>query len=173
MFSSWFQRRRWARAHIFVNASVVVERGVRITCHNGGRVDVSASSVLKEQVKIGCNGGHVRVGERVQISYFAVIASHGNITIGDDTLIAERVSIRGSQHHYHQGATSKLEQGYTIESVVIGRNVWIGANCVILPGVHIGDHSVIGAGAVVTHSIPAGKVAVGVPAKVVGDVPGL
>jgi len=173
MFRFWVQRMLWARQRVYVDKSAVIESGVKLSCHNAGSVRVEAGSVLKEHVKINCNGGNITIAERVQVGFFAVIASHGSIKIGRDTLIAEHVTIRGSQHRYDQGSLPKLNQGYSVDSVVIGENVWIGANVVILPGVEIGDHSVIGAGAVVTHSIPAGKVAVGSPAKVIKDVPGV
>ena len=51
--------------------------------------------------------------------------------------------------------------------IVLGRNVWVGSNATILQGVAIGDNAVVGAGAVVTHDIPANSVATGIPAKVV------
>ncbi len=175
MFKFWFwlQRMLWARQYVYVDKSSVIESGVKLSCHNAGRVRIGAESVLKEHVKISCNGGDIAIGERVQVGYFSIIASHGPIQIGRDTLIAEHVTIRGSQHRYDQGSLPKQSQGDSVGAVVIGENVWIGANVVILPGVEIGDHSVIGAGAVVTRSIPAGKVAVGLPAKVIKDVPGL
>ncbi|MDX8397184.1 MAG: acyltransferase [Mariprofundaceae bacterium] len=169
----YFQGVYWRRKSVFMHPTSTLESGVGLSCHNAGELHIGAGAVLKEQVKIACNGGCICLGERVQVGYFSVIASHGSIQVGADTLIAEHVSIRGSQHRFDQGAVPKLMQGYSVEPIVIGINVWIGAKVVILPGVEIGDHAVIGAGAVVTHSIPAGKLAVGIPAKVIADVPNL
>lgn len=87
------------------------------------------------------------------------------ITIGDDVTMSIRVTVMA-----HDASTKKI-LGYTkIGQVHIGNHVFIGANTTILPGVTIGDHSVIGAGSIVTHDIPARTVAVGVPAKKVCSV---
>jgi len=84
-----------------------------------------------------------------------------------DSAYPERVSI-GEGTHVNVGTIilAHSGQGRKMENVKIGKNVTIGAGAKILPGVTIGDKAVIGAGAVVTKSIPAGKFAVGVPAKV-------
>lgn len=166
-------RRFWLRRSVAFDLPVTIERGVLFSCHNSGRIVVGRGCIFKQQAKILTNGGAIEIGKGVQVGYFTVIASHGSISIGDETLIAEHVTIRGSQHCYDQGTVPKAEQGYDVRPVVIGRNVWIGAKAVILPGVTIGDHAVVGAGAVVTRSVPAGVVVVGNPARVIKDVPGV
>lgn len=95
----------------------------------------------------------------------------GKITIGDNTLVGPDVKIYTAMH-----PLSARERLYTDESgktavrtktapVVIGHNVWIGGGAIILPGVSIGDNSVVGAGSVVVKSIPANAVACGTPAQ--------
>lgn len=82
------------------------------------------------------------------------------VTIGDNVTIADRV------HILAHDASTKRTLGFTRIGVVsIGNRVFVGANAIILPGVTIGDDTVIGAGSVVTHSLPAGCVATGVPAR--------
>ena len=88
------------------------------------------------------------------------------IKISENCIIGPRVIFRTANHKFSEINKIKRLQGHEIGDILIGKNVWIGANVVILPGVSIGENSVIGAGAVVTESIPNNSLAVGVPAKV-------
>ncbi len=94
-----------------------------------------------------------------------------NCYVGEDVFIdsayPERVSIGNGTHvNYGTIILAHSGQGGKLEDVTIGKNVTIGAGVIILPGVKIGDNAKIGAGAVVVKSIPANKLAVGVPAEV-------
>jgi len=87
------------------------------------------------------------------------------IEIGDDVTLAPNV------HILAHDASTKMYLGYTrLGKVKIGNRVFIGAGSIVLPGVEIGDNVIIGAGSVVTGDIPSGTIAVGNPAKVVGDI---
>ena len=90
----------------------------------------------------------------------------GGITIGDDTLIGHNVVLATLNH----GIDPKERHDLFPAPIRIGCNVWISANATILPGVTIGDHSVIAAGAVVTKDVPANTIVAGVPAKVIRTV---
>ena len=84
------------------------------------------------------------------------------IEMGDDVTLAPRV------HVLAHDASTKRQLGYTrIAKVIIGNNVFVGANSVILPGVHIGDNVIIGAGSLVASDIPSNSVAVGNPCRVI------
>jgi acetyltransferase-like isoleucine patch superfamily enzyme len=87
------------------------------------------------------------------------------IVIGDDCLIGDFTAIMDCDEH-RIGPGSPVRK----EPVTIGRNVWIGRNCLILPGADIGENSVIAAGSVVTHSIPSNSLAAGVPARVIREI---
>lgn len=92
---------------------------------------------------------------------------HVTITIEDNVMMGSLVSIYVSNHRYDLPNVDIIDQGhYPTEPVLIKSGTWIGANCIILPGVTIGNNSVIGAGSVVTKSIPDGVVAFGNPARV-------
>jgi len=94
----------------------------------------------------------------------------GSIVIEDDVLIGSSVHFYTNNHEYSRRDVPILEQGYpeasSNDSIIVRRNSWIGAACVILPGVEIGMGSVIGAGTVVTRSVPPGVVFAGNPGKV-------
>lgn len=113
-------------------------------------------------------GHHVHLGKNVYINFNATFVDDANIYIGDGTMIAPNVTIIAASHP----VSPKLRaEGYGCnEPVHIGKNVWIASNVTILPGVHIGDNSVIGAGAVVTKDIPENVLAVGSPARVLREI---
>ena len=84
--------------------------------------------------------------------------------IGENCLIGAHSYIITVNHRTDQPEKAVSAQGYRGSSIHIGKNVWIGAHVVILPGITIGEHAVIGAGAVVTKDVPPGETWVGVPA---------
>ena len=93
------------------------------------------------------------------------------LSIGDDVRFGERVSIHDESHIFEPvSQTMAHRDHYRTKPVFIGDRAWIGANVVILPGVHIGADTVIAAGAVVRSDIPAGVLAAGVPAVVVREL---
>lgn len=99
------------------------------------------------------------------INYGSSIECFNEIEIGHDVEISENVFIRDSNNH------TIIYDGYKKTAPIkIGNHVWIGMNCIILPGVTIGDGCMIGAGSVVNRDIPKNSLACGVPAKVVKQI---
>lgn len=91
-----------------------------------------------------------------------------SITIEDDVLIGSGVQIYVENHRFDTMDVSLIEQGcYDGKPVFLRRGCWLGANVIILPGVEIGENSVVGAGSIVTRSIPSGVVVAGNPAKLI------
>lgn len=111
-------------------------------------------------------GKNISIGKRVFINSGCRFQDQGGITIGDDCLIGHNVVIATLQHDIAPTRRRNLIPS----PVTIGRNVWLGANVTILPGVTIGDDAVIGAGSVVTKDVPARTIAVGSPARVVRTI---
>lgn len=107
------------------------------------------------------------IGENVLVGYFFSALLAGEIHIGDDTMIASNVLITTENHGIDSAAVPYRLQKIVIGDVWIGKNCWIGEKSIILPGVKIGDNSIIGAGSVVTRSIPKNSLAVGSPARVI------
>ena len=111
-------------------------------------------------------GFNIRLGAGAFLNFNCVILDVVEVVIGDRTQIGPAVQILAADHP-RDAATraSGLEFGRPVR---IGRNVWIGAGAIVLPGVTIGDDAVIGAGSVVTRDVPAGATAFGNPARVRG-----
>lgn len=109
-------------------------------------------------------GLNITVGRTVFIGSQCAFTGHGSIDIADEVLIAHKVNLVTAGHPVEPG---KRREYITAEPISIEANVWIGAAATILPGVHIGEGSVVAAGAVVTHDVPRATLVAGVPATVV------
>lgn len=108
-------------------------------------------------------GQNIIIGKNVFFNTGCSFQDRGGISIGDGTLIGMNVTIATLNH-----GLSLETRGTTYPSpVIIGNNVWIGSNATILPGLKIGDNSVVAAGAVVTKDVPGNTVVAGVPAKAI------
>lgn len=108
-------------------------------------------------------GENIRLGARVYVNFNCVFLDVMPITIGDGTMIAPGVQLLTAEHPVEAGPrASGVESG---RAITIGRDVWIGAGALVLPGTTVGDEAVIGAGAVVTRDVPAGARVVGSPAR--------
>ena len=109
--------------------------------------------------------GTLEIGDRVFINEGAQIVAALSIRIGPDCRIGDFVAIHDSDYHpVEQNAATRKAP------VVIGRNVWISRGAIILPGVSIGDHAVIGAGSVVVADVPARTLVAGNPARHLRDL---
>lgn len=111
-------------------------------------------------------GKNITIGKNVFFNSNCSFQDRGGIIIGDGVFIGQNVIISTLNHGIN------LEDRNTTypSKVIIGNNVWIGSGANILPGVSIGENSIIGAGSVVTKDIPANSIAVGVPAKVIKNI---
>ncbi len=108
-------------------------------------------------------GGGISLGRNVFINHGCSFLDLGGITIEDDVMIGPRVNITSEDHPVEVDTRKTLVPS----KVVIKKNAWIGAGVTILPGVTVGENSVVGAGAVVTKDVPDNCVVAGIPAKVI------
>lgn len=111
-------------------------------------------------------GRHIFIGKNVFINHGCSFLDLGGITIEDDVLIGPQVNIITENHPVDPKSRKSLE----LNSVTIKRNAWIGANATILPGVIIGENSIVAAGAVVTKDVPDNTIVGGVPAKLIKKI---
>lgn len=127
------------------------------------------------------------IGNRCSIA--ADVFAHGPIVLGDEVSVNARASLDGGAAGIRIGEGTRIATGATIyafdhgiapdrtirsqpvrsSGIVIGADVWIGANAGVTDGVTIGDHAVVAMGAVVTHDVPAWAIVAGVPARQIGD----
>ncbi len=139
------------------------------------------TEMLKEmfaEIGVGCyiepplhanwGGKHVHFGKNVYANFGLTLVDDTHIYVGDYTMFAPNVVVATAGHPILPELREKAYQ-YNF-SVHIGRNCWIGAGALIMPGVTIGDNTVIGAGSVVTRDIPSNCVAYGNPCRVIREI---
>lgn len=113
-------------------------------------------------------GEHVHFGNHIYANFGLTLVDDTHIYVGDNTMFGPHVTVATAGHPIDPTLRAK-EYQYNMP-IHIGKNCWIGASSLILPGVTIGDNTVIGAGSVVTKDIPSSVVAVGNPCRVMRDV---
>ena len=113
-------------------------------------------------------GRHVHFGKNIYANFNLTLVDDTHIYIGDYTMIGPNVVIATAGHPL---LPELREKGYQYNAPVhIGRNCWLGAGVIVVPGITIGDNAVIGAGSVVTKDIPANVLAVGNPCRVLREI---
>lgn len=105
-------------------------------------------------------------GNNVHLGGGAYIRAEGGLTIGDNTHISRNLTLY-TQNPQYEGIALPYDASTVLKPVAIGRNVWIGVNASVLPGVHIGDGAIVAMGSVVSRDVPAGAVVGGAPAEIV------
>ena len=157
---------------------------VQSLCHKFSSLDPKKVTKRKQLIKeivnsIGenfvieqpfhCDYGYfITIGENFYANYNLTILDTAEIKIGDNVFIGPNVNIYAATHPIDKERRNQnLEKGIP---VTIGNSVWIGGNVTILPGVTIGDNTVVGAGSVVTKPLPANVVAAGNPCKVIKTI---
>lgn len=111
------------------------------------------------------SGRNLRVGDDVDFAKDVLVTTEGGVTIGNRVLIGYRTHILSANHAVPNGNGRIFGAGHRKAAVVIGDDVWIGANCVILPGVSIGEGAIVAAGSVVTKDVSPFVYVGGVPAR--------
>lgn len=138
---------------------------VRIDTPPYRRFWLGRRSVIESYCCINNAVGDVTIGDYTRIGIHCTVI--GPVCIGHHVNLAQGITVTALNHNFADTNRRIDEQGISTKPVVIGDDVWIGANAVILPGVTIGRHVVVAAGAVVTKDVPDYCVVAGVPAKVI------
>ncbi len=145
--------------HCLLDAKGTTNAGIRI----GSGVFIGRNSILS------CKNGDITLADGANIGFNCELFSASDVRIGANTLIAAYCYVIGGDHAFSDPEAPVIEQGRTSVGVRVGAGAWLGAGAKILDGVTIGDRAVIGAGAVVRGAVADGAIAVGIPARVVGQ----
>lgn len=136
-----------------------------------GKISVHTRAHVGPGTLLHPYGGSIVLEENVFLGPSVVIYGHGGVIIGHDTLISMHCRILTSNHTVPSAGSLIRAQPDLMLPTIIGADVWLGAGVTVLGGVRIGDGCIVGAGAVVTKDLPPGTIALGVPARVVGQRP--
>lgn len=130
--------------------------------------EIGENCYIEPPFRSNWGGKHCHFGKNVYANFNLTLVDDTHIYVGDCTMFGPNVTVATAGHPI---LPELREQGYQYNFPVhIGKNCWIGAGALILPGVTIGDNTVIGAGSVVTKDIPANVVAVGNPCRVMREI---
>lgn len=166
-------RPRW---FIRLLAPLYQHRGKHAVIHKSARMDtppyrkfsLGDYSVIESFACINNAVGDVQIGNHTRIGLHNTVI--GPVKIGNHVNLAQGITVTALNHNFTDSNKRIDEQGISTNAVNIEDDVWIGANAVILPGVTIGNHCVVAAGAVVTKDVPPHSLVAGVPAKVIKQI---
>ena len=166
-------RPRW---YIRLLAPLYQHRGRHSVIHHSVRMDtppyrqfrLGRYSVIESGACINNAVGDVIIGDYTRVGLHNTII--GPVNIGHYVNLAQGITVTALNHNFEDSEKRIDEQGVCTTPVVIEDDVWIGANAVILPGVRVGTHSVVAAGAVVTMDVPPHSIVAGIPAKIIKKI---
>ena len=157
-------------------APLYQHRGKHSVIHRSARMDtppyrlfsLGDYSVIESFACINNAVGDVIIGDHTRIGLHNTII--GPVDIGNHVNLAQGITVTALNHNFSDTNKRIDEQGVSTNPVTIEDDVWVGANAVILPGVTIGEHCVVAAGAIVTKDVPPHSLVAGVPAKVIKKI---
>ena len=147
---------------VFVGEGAFFDAGIKAEA-----IEVGDDSHLSRCVIIRTQKGKVTIGKKVNLGSHAFIYGYGDIEIGDYCLLANQVELISGTHKYGDLSQPMRFQGRTPSRIVVGEDVWLGTQAIILGGVTIGRGAIVGAGSVVNRDIPEYGIAAGRPARVI------
>ena len=157
-------RHVWLASGVDFNLGGQFKRSLR---NNGpcGQIELGDEAWIERGAVLWAFGGSIRLAPRVFVGPHSTIYGHGGVEIGEWTMISMGAVILSSNHTIPAMERSMRWEADELRPTKIGRDVWIGANAVVLGGITLGDGAVIGAGAVATRDVEPGTIVAGVPAR--------
>jgi acetyltransferase-like isoleucine patch superfamily enzyme len=153
--------------------TLTIGRNVSIDALSKNGITIGNNVTIKDGTIIECTGVFRFLGEGLHIEDYVGISQNctilvrGTVRIGAYSIFGPNVSVFSENHIFEDLNQNIVEQGELRKNVNIGRDVWVGARSIILPGVTIGDHSIIAAGSIVSKDIPEYAIVAGIPAKII------
>jgi acetyltransferase-like isoleucine patch superfamily enzyme len=132
-------------------------------------ITIGSGVFIGRNTILSCKNGDISVEDGANIGFNCELFSASRVRIGRDTLLAAYCYLIGGDHDFSDPDRPVLEQGRRSAGIDVGEGAWLGAGAKILDGVVIGNRAVVGAGAVVRHAVADGAIAVGIPARIVGQ----
>jgi acetyltransferase-like isoleucine patch superfamily enzyme len=157
-------RHVWLASGVDFNLGAEFKRSLR---GNGraGVIELGDENWIERGAVLWAFGGGIRLGSRVFVGPRATIYGHGGVEIGEWSMISMGAVILSSSHTIPAMERSMRWEADELRPTKIGRDVWIGANAVVLGGITLADGVVVGAGSVVTRDVEPGVIVAGVPAR--------
>ncbi|HYT69730.1 MAG TPA: DapH/DapD/GlmU-related protein [Vicinamibacterales bacterium] len=154
-----------------IGSNVVIDDNCLIDAKGDANAGITIGSgvFIGRNTILSCKNGDIEIADGANIGFNCEVFSASRVSIGRDTLLAAYCYVIGGDHDFSNPAAAVLSQGRRSSGVTIGAGAWLGAGAKVLDGVTIGDRAIVGAGAVVREAIPEGAIAVGIPARVVGQ----
>jgi acetyltransferase-like isoleucine patch superfamily enzyme len=145
------------------NSTTIEEMRERLSEIVESKIDKSTTVFIPFYTNFG---KHIKLGKNIFINHACTFLDLGGITIEDDVQIGPKVNLITENHPVDPSKRKYLE----LKSILVKRNAWIGAGATILPGVTIGENSIVAAGAVVNKDVPANTIVGGIPAKILRTI---
>jgi acetyltransferase-like isoleucine patch superfamily enzyme len=142
-----------------LDAKGAANRGISI----GSGVFIGRNTILS------CKEGDIEIQDRANIGFNCEVFSASRVSVGKETLLAAYCYLIGGDHDFTDPTQGVLAQPRRSAGITVGDGAWLGAGAKVLDGVTVGDRAIVGAAAVVRENVAAGAIAVGIPARIVGQ----
>jgi acetyltransferase-like isoleucine patch superfamily enzyme len=135
-----------------------------------GSLRMGRAVQLRDRCEISASGGDITLGSHVFFNRNCMVVAYRGIEIGSNCMFGPNVGIFDHDHDFSDRTRPIWDQELLTDRIVIGSDVWVGANTIITAGVRIEDRVVVGANSVVTADLPAGGLYAGSPAKLIRHI---
>jgi acetyltransferase-like isoleucine patch superfamily enzyme len=154
-----------------IGSNVVIDDNCLIDAKGDSNAGITIGSgvFIGRNSILSCKNGDIAIADGANIGFNCEVFSASRVAIGRETLLAAYCYVIGGDHDFSDPSAAVLAQGRRSTGVTIGAGAWLGAGAKILDGVTIGDRAIVGAGAVVREAVGDGAIAVGMPARTVGQ----